>query len=257
MKKTNTYFIRSYLSNAPPFMSVIRTQEAMLFTQNSRYIKRPVVDFGCGDGFFTQTVFGKRIIDVGLDLINNPRIERAVKNKVYKKILLYDGKIIPLKTGSIQTVISNCVLEHISDIESTVAEIYRILKPGGFFVGSVMTSQWSENLFGKRIFGKLYSSYMNKLQKHYSLLSATQWSNLFRNKNFTIVKKNGYLNKKSSEALDIWHYLSIPSLITYHFFNKWVVFPKLLKIMKIEDMVKKSLSGKDKLTAALFFVLQK
>jgi len=44
---------------------------------------------------------------------------------------------IPLDDGTVDLVLCNQVLEHVSDPEKACEEIYRILKPGGIFIGSV------------------------------------------------------------------------------------------------------------------------
>lgn len=44
---------------------------------------------------------------------------------------------IPLPSKSVDLVLSNQVLEHVLDPDQSVKEVYRILKPGGIFVGSV------------------------------------------------------------------------------------------------------------------------
>jgi len=47
-----------------------------------------------------------------------------------------DALNLPFLNGSIDSVVSSSVLEHLSDPEGSVREIYRILKPGGYlFVG--------------------------------------------------------------------------------------------------------------------------
>jgi ubiquinone/menaquinone biosynthesis C-methylase UbiE len=252
------YFIRLYLKNAPLFMSLIRPQEAMLFEKNKNYLKHPIFDFGCGDGFFAQTTFGKKTIDIGLDLQSNPRLKQAKKSNVYNKILAYSGKVIPSPDNSVSTVISNCVLEHIPDIHMSLHEIYRILKPGGYFITSVMTSQWSKNMFGTKIFGKGYADWLNRNQEHHNLLSEIQWDTCFKKNKFNIISKTGYLDKKQSQYLDLFHYLSFPSLISYMFFKKWVLMPKLLEIVPIQYFVKRIINNfSNKNCSAYFYVLQK
>ena len=84
MKKID-FYIKKYLENRPMFMAIIRSQEAMLFQKYSKLIKAKVLDFGCGEGFFAELIFGKGKINVGLDLFNNERIKEAKKN-IYKTI---------------------------------------------------------------------------------------------------------------------------------------------------------------------------
>ncbi len=258
MKKID-YFIKKYLENRPMFLAIIRSQEAVLFQKYNKLIKNKILDFGCGEGFFAELVFGKNIINVGLDLFNNNRIEEAKKEKIYKNIILYNGNTIPFPNNYFNTVISNCVLEHIPDIKLSLKEIYRVLKPGGYFLTSVMADQWEKNLFGSKIFGKTYLSYMRKTQVHYNLFSNQQWQAYFRKTGFKIQTIDGYLYKKSAFYLDVFHYLSIGSLISYKLSNKWVLF-SIPFLNKIKIKIIKSIIVDEKnpdRASAIFFVLKK
>ena len=258
MKKID-YFIKKYLENRPMFMAIIRSQEAMLFQKYQKYVKNKTLDFGCGDGFFAGLVFGKGKINVGLDLQNNKRIQEAIEEKIYKKISFYDGDTIPYPNNYFNTVVSNCVLEHIPNINFSLKEIFRVLKPGGFFLTSVMSDQWESNLVGSKIFGKTYLSYMRKTQVHYNLFSKKDWQTYFKKAGFKIQSIDGYLYKKSSFYLNLFHYLSIGSLISYKLFNKWVLFsiPFLNKIKT--QLIKKTIVDENNpnKASALFFVLKK
>lgn len=258
MKKID-YFIKKYLENRPMFMAIIRSQEAMLFQKYNKFVKGKILDFGCGEGFFTELVFGKKRINVGLDLFNNKRVEEAKKENIYKKISLYNGNIIPYPDNNFNTVISNCVLEHIPNIDQALKEIRRVLKPNGFFLTSVMTNQWENNLFGSKIFGKKYINIMRKTQVHFNLFSNKKWQTYFKKACFKINSINGYLYKKSAFYLDVFHYLSIGSLISYKLFNKWILFNiPLLNKLKTQ-LIKKIIVNENDLdkASALFFVLKK
>jgi len=257
MKKDIKYFIRKYIENRPLFMALIRPQEAMLFYQNKKTIKQPILDFGCGDGFFTETVFGKKSIDVGLDLINS-RAEEAEKKGIYKKVAFYDGKTIPYPDNYFKTVISNCVLEHISDLDVVLKEVYRVLKPNGIFMTTVMTTNWEKHLFGSKILGKIYVNWLRKKQEHFSLLSEQKWNSKLGKCGFTIKKTEGYISPKNANYLDLFHYLSLPSLIIYKLFGKWSF--NLFKPSKlIIDFVEKNtcLNYSNKKSSALFIILTK
>jgi len=259
INKDLIFFIQRYLENRPAFMSIIRAQEAVLFLKNKKYIKSPVLDFGCGDGFFAKTVFnGEKLKIIGLD-IKNSRANEAKNLKIYEKVVIYNGRKIPYPPNSFKTVISNCVLEHLDNLTFSLKEIHRILKREGYFLASVMTNRWEDYLFGKKFFGKAYINFMRQKQIHHYLLSVNQWKKVFQNVGFKIVKTQGYLNKDQSKWLDIFHYFSLPSLLSYIFFKKWVIFPDWYKIIKfdqlIENLVKKK--SKPNQSAACFYVLQK
>jgi len=106
----------------------------------------------------------------------------------------------------------------------TSKEVYRVLKPGGLFIATVATKNWEEYLFGNFIFGDIYKKWMRKKQVHFNLLTNKQWKITFKKQGFKIVQEIGYLDKKAVRWIDLLHYLSISSLITYKLFGKWVLW---------------------------------
>lgn len=236
------YYLRSYLRERPLFLSLIRAKEAELY-QKYIPLKTPVLDVGCGDGFFAAVTFSeqhgfsriedgsKRIrkskqafIDVGLD-VKDSRVEEGRKLGIYKKIVIYDGQKIPFPDNSFGTVVSNCVLEHIPDLDLTLKEIKRVLKPGGLFLTTVATKNWEEYLFGNIILGEKYKNWMRKKQVHFNLLTPDGWKSKFVKAGLKTIEAIGYLDKKAVQAIDIFHYTSVSSLIYYKMTKKWIIWP--------------------------------
>lgn len=241
------------------FMAIIRSQEALLFQKYHRFIKGKVLDFGCGEGFFAELVFGKGKINIGLDLLTNQRVQEAKKRKIYKKIILYDGGVIPYPNNYFDSVVSNCVLEHIPKLQYSLKEIYRVLKPEGYFLTSVMTDRWEDYQFGSKSLGKPYLDFMRKTQDHHNLFSQDKWQNYLKKTGFKIQFIDGYLYRKSAYYLGLFHFLSIGSLISYKLFNKWVLF-SISFLNKIKTRLIKAMIIDEKnsnLASALFFVLKK
>lgn len=255
---TYSHYLKYYLRHRPLFFAFIRPQEAFLFGKYKKLIRSPILDFGCGDGFFAKVVFNNRTIEVGLD-IENDRTKNSVYKHVYRKINFYKGETIPYPTNHFKTVISNCVLEHVTGLPQTLKEIYRVLMPGGYFITSVMTNRWNEYLFGRHILGNRYVNFMKKIQKHTSLLSLKDWRRSFQSVGFEEKNVVGYMSKTNSQYLDVFHYLSVGSLVTYQLFKTWNVFPQISTSKKLMNFVEKriSLDVTPQNSAALFFVLKK
>lgn len=247
-------YLLNYLQNRPLFLSLIRAKEAELF---SRFfpLKTPVLDVGVGDGFFARLVF--KNIDVGLDVADS-RMNEAQKLNVYKKLVAYDGKIFPFKTNSFATIVSNCVLEHVSSLSEVISEMYRVLKPGGKAIISVMAKPWEENLVGSLFLGNSYKQYMRDKQVHLNLFTLEDWKKAFKKPGFKVEIVTGYLDPQACKLIDIAHYLSIPSLITYKLFGKWVIFPGLSQIYPtkwLTKIINRDVSPEK--SGAIFFILQK
>lgn len=249
-----TSIIKQYLKDRPAFYAYLRPQEALLFYSRIGKMKGPILDFGCGDGFFASTIFKKKFIDVGLDL-SSSRINESSKTNMYKKLKIYDGEIIPFKGQTFGTIISNCVFEHVPHIEKSVQEMNRITKKNGLLMTTVMCSSWSDNLLGGKIFGTNYIHWFNNIQHHDSLFSKKEWERLFKKAEYEIVESVDYLYKKAARKTELYHFLSIFSLLTYALFKKWNIFSLVSKnkIKEIEQLIQND----KRHPSACFFVLKK
>lgn len=214
------FYLQKYLERRPLFLSLIRSKEAELYSRLLP-LKSPVLDVGCGDGFFAKTVFEK--LDVGLDLVDS-RIKEAKAAGIYRKAVVYDGHKFPFPRKTFSTVISNCVFEHLPNLSEVLAEIYRVLNPGGEALVTVMAKPWEEQMLGTLILGNFYQSYMRKKQQHYHLLTHHQWEKAFGQAGFAVKEKIGYLAPLACRVFDLCHYLSLPSLVTYKLWGKWVLW---------------------------------
>lgn len=248
------HYLREYLRARPLFLSLIRAKEASLYEAYLPF-KGPVLDVGAGDGFFARTVF--KTIDVGLDVAQS-RMEEARGLGVYKKLVAYDGVHFPFKDKMFTTVVSNCVLEHVPGLREVIRESYRVLKPGGKLIVTVMARPWEEHLVGALVMGNTYRNYMRRKQVHLNLLTAQQWRSAFTKAHFRIENEIGYLSPASCKLIDICHYLSVPSLVTYVLFKKWMLFPALVVLYPVSLLVRilrPNVALND--SGAIFFVLGK
>ena len=161
------------------------------YSQNDKNIlsllkKNPeakVIDIGCGDGQktlkFIQKIKSKDI--TGLDGV----IERlkVAKRRGIKKIVLADiEKEWPLKSKSFDIVISNQVIEHLSDIDHFIKEVERVLKPNGYAVISTENLASWHNIFALMLGYQPFSTHLiakshigNPLSPHFGEKTLT-WS---------------------------------------------------------------------------------
>jgi ubiquinone/menaquinone biosynthesis C-methylase UbiE len=96
-----------------------------------------VLDLGCGKGDSQHFFKSKdpQIKWTGLDIESSPEVN--AREKIDENILSYDGIHIPLNSDSIDLIICNQVLEHVREPEVLLKDVSRVIKPGGYFIGSV------------------------------------------------------------------------------------------------------------------------
>lgn len=257
-KATLNLFIKQFLQHRPAFFSFLRPQEALLLYNNLSSMKHPILDYGCGDGFFASLIFPENFIDVALD-ISDSRIQEAKKYNIYKSFQEYDGKQIPFPDNHFSTIFSNSVLEHVPYLDLALQEIYRVLKPGGIFMTTVMADKWEDYLNGQKLLGPIYLKWLRKKQEHYNLLSYKEWKKHFTDISFKEVSSQGYFSKKMAQWDELFHYLSLPSLISYSLIKRWINIPPYHLIPPFIVFIEKTISNwptKEE-SASLFFVLQK
>jgi 2-polyprenyl-6-hydroxyphenyl methylase/3-demethylubiquinone-9 3-methyltransferase len=90
-----------------------------------------LVDVGCGAGLLAPHVAGKGYRHVGVD-VTRSALEQAAAHGVTP--VLGDAAALPLADRCADVVAAGEILEHVPDLPATVAEVCRVLRPGGLLV---------------------------------------------------------------------------------------------------------------------------
>lgn len=114
-----------------------------------------LLDVGCGEGRHTLSAWLEHEVHaVGLDLSARDLQTAAQRRGEFEgrapagsrvEFLRASALAMPFPDASFDVVICSEVLEHIHDHRGVLAEIHRVLKPGGRFVASVPRA-WPERL---------------------------------------------------------------------------------------------------------------
>jgi SAM-dependent methyltransferase len=94
-----------------------------------------IMDIGCSSGFFLRMLLnrfpGHAVI--GADCIRGP-LEHLSQNLPQVPLLQFDIQRCPWSDHSFDALVLLNVLEHVQDDRGAIAQVYRILKPGGVAV---------------------------------------------------------------------------------------------------------------------------
>jgi SAM-dependent methyltransferase len=168
------------------------------------------LDLGCGDGILTDILFKRigrtpRLVGVDPDPLET---KAASKYEFYERLHTCEGAHIPEDDETFDYVISNSVLEHIHDLEPVIAEIARLLKPGGTFFFTVPGPSFHENLKGALQPGVSREQYLAQLDKriaHFNYLTPKDWEQTANRHGLRVTATTGYLGKAATRR---WETLS-------------------------------------------------
>jgi ubiquinone/menaquinone biosynthesis C-methylase UbiE len=107
-----------------------------------------VVDLGCGTGRVTEHLANDTRRVIAVDRSQN-MLER-VRAKVSGDDVLFlrsDARRLPLGDGTVDAVVCSGVLHHIPDWQSCVADLARVLKPGGRLIVREPSARYPAWLF--------------------------------------------------------------------------------------------------------------
>ncbi len=232
---TERDFLTPHLESMAPHRALLRSIECKFMSQVE--FVHPVLDIGCGDGNFASIAYSEPI-DVGLDPMDRDLAEAAtMRPGVYLDVVKGSATSLPFADGSFGTVISNCVIEHIPDVDATLSEISRVLRPGGAFATTLPSEHYPEFLLGSTLFRKArldrasaaYGDFFNRISYHYHVDPPEIWEERLMRVGMTMAEHQYYFSESAHHAFDMAHYLGAPNLLTKRLFGKWVMHPAQMR----------------------------
>lgn len=190
------------------FLQVYAFQPATAFWRSvevnilQKYLpeKGKVLDLGCGDGKLTEIAFDKfdyqNLILIGIDS-DKDETTYAARNPIYTRVHTCLASQIPEPDETFDHCISNSVLEHIEDIDATIAEVSRLLKPNGSFTITVPGPRFHDCLSGPICNPKMRETYLTEMDKrlaHYRYWGLDEWDKVFSKNNLSIKAYEFFLN---------------------------------------------------------------
>lgn len=241
-----------------PSTILFRALELKTIYENTKGMdfQHPSLDLGCGDGEIASLLFDEQFT-YGVDNGEFKDVKKAIKNKIYGKILLENAEAMSLPDNAVNFVFSNCVLEHIPDNEAVLSETSRILKEGGSFIFTVPSHNFPDYLYmtnkfasmGLGFLSKFYKCKRNKMLNQFHCYSIKDWQKKLKKYGFQIKKFQYYIDKK---ILMFWDKMALEIFIR-RLFNKKIeqqIFNKYYQTLK--KIYKKDIKLKNDKGAGLF-----
>ncbi|HTR02173.1 MAG TPA: methyltransferase domain-containing protein [Thermoanaerobaculia bacterium] len=224
--------LRAHLREMPLHRVLMRTIEAQILA-GVEY-PRPILDVGCGDGHFGSVIFPDGA-DVGLDPFLAD-IAEARDRGVYRLVTAADSGAMPYPDGAFGSVVSNCVFEHIPRIEKTIAEISRVLRPGGVFATTLVGQNFTEFLTDAETWRRLglsgahraYVDWFNRKSVHFHFDPPEVWRGRFEAAGLEVERWRYYMSPGAMHTFHRYHYTSLPHLLARKLTGRWVPLPALM-----------------------------
>jgi SAM-dependent methyltransferase len=231
-------FLWLHVRELPAFRALLRAVEAR-FYQDLLPLQEPVLDLGCGDGHFASIAFPQRLaagVDPAAACLGEAR-ERGA----YQLLSRAQGNALPFPDGHFSTVISNSVLEHIPQLDPVLGEVTRVLRPsnpatgqrGGRLIFCVPGDRFAELLFfsdlcrgiGWEGLAQAYERYFNRISRHHHCDGPQIWQQRLAAAGLEMADSFCYFSWRATHALDLGHYLGVPSLVAKKLFGRWILAP--------------------------------
>ncbi|MFA8388138.1 MAG: bifunctional 2-polyprenyl-6-hydroxyphenol methylase/3-demethylubiquinol 3-O-methyltransferase UbiG [Pelagibaca sp.] len=98
---------------------------------------KDVLDLGCAGGFMAEALDDRGAIVTGIDPAKDAIAAASAHAQTEGKSIRYDvgvGEALPYADASFDAVVCVDVLEHVQSLPQVIAEVSRVLRPGGMFL---------------------------------------------------------------------------------------------------------------------------
>jgi ubiquinone/menaquinone biosynthesis C-methylase UbiE len=194
-------------------------------------LQSPTLDVGAGDGHFASVAYD-RALDVGLDL-PGAGLDEARRRQAYRSVVPASATHMPFRDRSFGSVVSNSVLEHIPELDAALAEIARVLQPGGVFAFTSPSELYDDFLLGSRLLSRLgadglvgaYGQWWDSISRHWHRLSPDEWRFKLERLGFRTVHWRYYFSPSQHGTFELSHFVGAPSILARRITGRWVPVP--------------------------------
>jgi SAM-dependent methyltransferase len=197
-----------------PAFSLWRAYEAEAFS--SVQLKGPILDLGCGDGTFGCIILPDiRLVGIDLDFETLKVASQLGQNSM----LQANATALPFADQCFSGIVSNCAVEHMSDLDQVLSEVHRLLKPEGLFAFTVPSQLYGDYLLtssilclmGQRSQAERYIRRKNRRSQHINIHSPAEWGAMLTEQGFRLLRAD-YILPRRSEWLWEWPHTAFSAL---------------------------------------------
>jgi SAM-dependent methyltransferase len=233
--------LRAYLAKTPVTLALWRTLECRALAAVPA--TAPVLDLGCGDGIFGSLLFPHGLDVIGLDA-SLSEAALARRTGTYRGVLAANIESIPLADASVATVFSNCVMEHVDHLDRALAEIARVLRPGGTFAFTTPSERFTEFFsyprwlarLGLGSLGRRWERFRNDYHHHVNLFGPDLWRVRVEAAGLRVVEQRYLVPERIARHCDLAIASSLPAVALRAAAGRWILpfrpltLPFLLRI---------------------------
>lgn len=213
-----------------PSLAIWRALEARAF--DNIVFELPTLDLACGTGHFARILLGYMVI-TGCDLDENA-VRIAAKEKTLDVLSVADARALPYPKHAFNSVLANCALEHIPDVERVFAEIARVLKPTGILAFTVPSEHFNDFLFFPRFYqflglhsrARRHIQWYNTFQQHCHIDPLSVWENRLNKVGFTLILHRYYMPSWATLVFSLWDVMA-----------KWTIELRRREPIRIQQFV--------------------
>jgi GT2 family glycosyltransferase/ubiquinone/menaquinone biosynthesis C-methylase UbiE len=229
-------FLYAYLDQAPTGLALMRAVECDLFARHA--FERPILDVGCGDGTFARMLFNGVIVDAAVDL-DPQEAERARATRCYAEVRVGSVEALPFESGSAASVLCNSVLAVVQDCDAALAEIQRVLRPGGRAYLTVPSPRCKRFLFwsrllagvGMRGLAQRYAEWTPTLFRARHLLEPEEWVQRLEQAGLRVEACESYMAERTARVQDAFLPTALSAALAKRLAGRRLWLPRLHRLV--------------------------
>jgi ubiquinone/menaquinone biosynthesis C-methylase UbiE len=223
-------YLRRYLKLSPVSLALPKALECHLLS-DVRFA-HPLLDLGCGDGLFASIFFTNEKIDVGLDLSGDELI-LAESTGRYERLVQADMAAIPLPDEYFSSVLCNCALQRVDNVDDVLKEVARVLRPDGTFCFTVINEDFEKHHFFPFVFRKLklvrfaeaYRRFYNRVFCHHHCFGRDSWQERLEKAGLDMTHCENYTSRRMVMIEDFFLSFCIFPFYIKKILKRWVLMP--------------------------------